>query len=146
MVNLAEVLLVSNKTSHKEVRHLLILGSWLCVMTFSSCDTDFSSVTITAEEFRFTPNLVRLPPRQIVQLIVRNQGREPHVFQSPILALRDVRFSGQPWGDHVKGKDGIVIHPGKRIELLVALSEGMYPFRCRIKGHKGMEGTLVVQQ
>jgi plastocyanin len=146
MINLAEVLLVTNKMSHKEAHYLLILGSWLCVMSFSSCDTAFSSVTITAEEFRFTPNFVRLPPRQIIRLIVRNQGREPHVFQSPILTLRDVRFGGGSWEGQVKGRDGIVIQPGKRIELSVELSEGLYPFRCRIKGHKGMEGTLVVQQ
>ncbi|UCE63403.1 MAG: hypothetical protein JSU59_11160 [Nitrospirota bacterium] len=132
------------RNTHKEVSGLLILALWICGIPLSSCDTAFSSATITAEEFRFSPNLVKLPALQKVRLIVRNQGRERHVFQSPILALKDVRFDKNslvgPW----KSADGIPLQPGKRIELSLVLPEGLYPFRCLIRGHKGMEGTLMV--
>jgi plastocyanin len=120
------------------------MGAWLCGMASSACDSGFSSATITAEEFRFSPKLVKLPAGQKVRLIVRNQGRERHVFQSPILVLKDVLFDRKSLPDEWKGADGIQIQPGERIEFSLELSEGLYPFRCRIKGHKGMEGTLIV--
>jgi uncharacterized cupredoxin-like copper-binding protein len=124
----------------------LILAVCLSGLTFLSCDTEFSVTTITAEEYRFTPNLVKLPARQNVRLIVRNQGRERHVFQSPILARKDVFFDrislAGPW----KSADGIQIQPGEQIEFSLKLPEGLYPFRCQIRGHRGMEGTLVVEK
>lgn len=130
----------------KKVSCLLIFGAWICGIPLSSCETGFPSATITAEEFRFTPNLVKLPARQVVRLIVRNQGSERHVFQSPILARKDVfidRISlAGPW----KSTDGIQIQPGEQIEFSLKLPEGLYPFRCQIRGHKGMEGTLVVEK
>jgi len=134
------------KHTHKKVSWLIIMGAWLCGMAFSSCDSGFSSATITAEEFRFSPKLVKLPARQKVRLIVRNQGRERHVFQSPILALKGVLFDRKSLPGEWKGADGIQIQPGERIELSLVLPEGWYPFRCRIRGHKGMEGTLVVEK
>ncbi len=87
---------------------------------------------------------MEFPAHQIVRLIVRNQGRERHVFQSPILALQGVRLVKNSLADQWKGGDGIPLQPGQRIELTLELPEGLYPFRCRIKGPKGMEGTLIV--
>ena len=128
----------------RDLPNLLALAVCLSGPTLLSCDTELSVVTITAEEFRFTPNQLKLPARQKVRLIVRNQGREGHVFQSSILALKNVRVDGKSLGRLEEGNDRIQINPGERIELQLVLPEGLYPFRCRIKGHKGMEGTLVV--
>ena len=137
--------------SHTKPRQLgvsgfLILAAWVWGITLPACDTGSPSATITAEEFRFTPNLVKLPARQKVRVIVRNQGRERHVFQSPILIRQGVLFERPvlqgPWN----GSEGVPIQPGKRIEFSLVLPEGLYPFRCQIRGHKGMEGTLVVQK
>jgi uncharacterized cupredoxin-like copper-binding protein len=41
--------------------------------------------------------------------------------------------------------NAIVLEPGQSIELHVGLSPGLYPFRCWIKGHTGMEGTILVK-
>lgn len=131
---------------HKDVRSLMILALWICGIPLSSCDTGFSSATITAEEFRFSPNLVKLPALQKVRLIVRNQGRERHVFQSPIFTGKNVLFDRKSLPDQWQEADGIQIPPGKWIELSLVLPEGLYPFRCQIRGHKGMKGTLVVEK
>lgn len=131
------------RNTHKKISGLLVLALWVFGIPLSSCDTGFSSATITAEEFRFTPNLVKLPALQTVRLIVRNQGRERHVFQSPILARNDVFIDKKSLAGRWTGVDGIQLRPGERVELSLVLPDGLYPFRCRIKGHKGMEGTLI---
>ncbi len=132
------------RNTYQEVRSLLIFVLWICGISFLSCDTELSSATITAEEFRFSPDLVKLPALQKVRLIVRNQGRERHVFHSPILARKNVLFDRESLPDQWRRGDGIQIPPGKWIELSLVLPEGLYPFRCQIRGHKGMEGALVV--
>ena len=137
---------VCKRNTPNGVGHFLFLAFWFSGLSLLSCDTGLSSATITAEEFRFTPNLVKLPAGQNVRLIVRNQGRERHVFQSPILALKDVRWPEEDGGRQGTGESGIPIPPGRRIELSFVLPEGLYPFRCRIKGHMGMEGTLVLEK
>lgn len=130
----------------RDVTTLLTFAVCLSGLTVSSCDTEVSVAIIRAEEFRFTPNQVKLPARQKVRLIVRNQGREGHVFQSPILKLKNVRVNGKSLGRLEEGGDSIQIKPGERIELRLVLPEGLYPFRCLMKGHKGMEGTLVLKK
>lgn len=134
------------RNTYKEFRNLLILVLWSCVIFLSSCDSGLPSAIITAEEFRFFPDLVKLPALQKVRLIVRNQGRERHVFQSPILARKNVLFDRKTLPGQWRRADGIHIPPGERIELSLVLPEGLYPFRCQIRGHKGMEGTLVVEK
>lgn len=144
MLRRARVLAVLKRNTYTKVRGLWILVVWLTGLSLSSCDTGLPSATITAEEFRFTPKLVKLPAGQKVRLIVRNQGRERHVFKSPILAFDDVRIDRNSLGGGWQGGSEIPIQPGQGIELSLKLPEGLYPFRCRIKGHKGMEGTLIV--
>lgn len=130
----------------RDLTNLLPLAICLSELALLSCDPEFSVATITAEEFRFTPNQVKLPARQKVRLIVRNQGREGHVFQSPILALKNIRVDGKFLARSEEGGDRIQIKPGERIELQLVLPEGLYPFRCLMKGHRGMEGTLVLEK
>ena len=122
---------------------LLVVGLWWG-MWFSSCDGADTTVNITAEEFRFSPKTFDLPPDQLVRIIVRNQGREQHVFQSPILAQKTVRvLENSSDGRRPRG-EAIPIEPGERVELFMKLSPGLYRFWCRIRGHAGMEGILMV--
>ena len=122
---------------------LLVLGL-VWGMWFSSCDGADTTVNITAEEFRFSPKTVDLPPDQLVRIIVRNQGREQHVFESPVLAQKTVRvLENSSDGRRPRG-EAIPIKPGERVELFMKLSPGLYRFWCRRRGHAGMEGTLMV--
>ena len=122
---------------------LLVLG--LCWgLGLSSCDNADPTVTITAEEFRFSPTTFDLPPHQRVRLIVRNQGREQHVFQSPILTHQSTRVVEDSTDVPRPSGNAIPIQPGKQVELFMKLSPGLYRFWCRIRGHAGMEGALMV--
>jgi len=101
-------------------------------------------VTIVVDEFRLSPAQVDVPAGQSVLLVVRNQGRETHRFQSPLLAQYRVEVmpdAGEPAGSL---EQGVPLVPGQRLELMLTLPPGIYHFRCPIKGHRGMQGMIVV--
>jgi uncharacterized cupredoxin-like copper-binding protein len=119
---------------------ILFLG-----LSLGACEwTGESTLTVTAEEFRFTPQHVTAPAHVPMTLVIRNQGRERHVFQSPELFLKGT-FGNRP--GHPDGRqqaDTLVLDPGQSVEVMVELPPGLYPFRCWIKGHSGMEGMIMV--
>ncbi len=112
----------------------------------SSCEwVGEPTITITAQEYRFSPSILHAPPNESLRVIVKNLGREPHVFQSPgLLSLTDLGTSNY---EQVEQKQGhaVIIHPDQSIEFQVQLPPGSYSFRCWIKGHQGMEGRIVVE-
>ncbi|MDR4494915.1 MAG: cupredoxin domain-containing protein [Nitrospirales bacterium] len=110
-----------------------------------SCEWGGSeSVTITAEEFRFTPARIQVRPDHPFTLIIRNQGRERHVFQSPRLFGENPSYAKSAHSKRVQPGGAIILEAGESIEMRLALGSGLYPFRCWIKGHSGMEGAIVV--
>lgn len=106
------------------------------------CDRS-QTVSITAEDFRFVPDLVRIHSTSPLRLSVYNAGREEHEFDSPILmyaATTTVQEST------VRSRDpGIVLRPGKSVQLVMAPPPGTYLYICRRKGHANMTGTLIVE-
>jgi len=125
--------------------HRQALWSLLSGMSFSflvaSCD-DIPTVFLTAEDFRFVPDFVRVPASVPLSFSVYNAGRESHEFDSPILF-----YAATPVREQTKksGRPGIEIEPGRSIRLVIAPPPGTYLFICRRKGHAGMTGTLIVE-
>jgi len=120
---------------------------WLTVLTLGlgACSAEYQEVTIVVDEFRLSPAQVDVPAGQSVLLVVRNQGRETHRFQSTLLAQYRVEVmpdAGEPAGSL---EQGVPLVPGQRLELMLTLPPGVYHFRCPIKGHRGMQGMIVVQ-
>jgi len=110
------------------------------------CSGEYQEVNITIEDFRFTPNQIRLYADQPIHLVIRNQGREPHRFKSLVLSGLTARVSGPSENLPIDIiQDGVMIHPGKTIELQFQLPVGNYIFRCPIRGHRGMTGRFVVE-
>ena len=60
-----------------------VLG--LVVAALLACDGSIQTVSINAEDFRFTPDLVRVRASAPLTLSVYNAGRDVHEFDSPIL-------------------------------------------------------------
>ncbi len=110
-----------------------------------ACGGDASTVVITAEEFRFSPARVEWTFDRSLHLIIRNQGRERHVFQSPGLFGAEGHVIWHQPKVTPQEAHSIVLDPGKSIELHFTLSPGLYPFRCWVKGHTGMEGVIMVK-
>ncbi|MDR4459515.1 MAG: hypothetical protein MRJ67_03200 [Nitrospirales bacterium] len=104
-----------------------------------------STIILTAEEFRFHPTRIEWVSDQPLRLLIRNQGRERHVFHSQELFGPE---SGVLWHQPkvaLQEANAVVLEPGQSIELSFTPSAGFYPFRCWIKGHTGMEGTILVK-
>ena len=100
------------------------------------------SVSLTAEDFRFTPDLVKVSSTSPLILTVYNSGREIHEFDSPILAYAPKTSLSAA----LKGTGpGIVIEPGKSVQLAMAPPPGKYLYICRRKGHVNMTGSLIVE-
>lgn len=112
------------------------------VLMNGGCDRT-PTVSLTIEDFRFTPELVRIGATSPVTLTVYNAGREIHEFDS--LALRYT--TKIPPSDTTVGSNGsgIPIEPGKSAHFTMTPPPGTYLFRCRRKGHANMTGTLIVE-
>ena len=111
----------------------------------SSCEIRGHTVRIAAHEFKFSPDRIELPAGQSIQIILRNQGRELHVFHAPFLNDPSVRFSWRTQQTSLQAGGAIRLPPGGSAAFAVVFPPGIYPFRCWIRGHAGMEGSLIVK-
>lgn len=124
------------------------VGLWAfgCLVLQSSCGwLGPPTIVITAEEFRFTPTRIEWSPDQPVRLLIRNQGKERHVFHSPELFGPQSPVTWHQPMVTLQEANAILLEPGQSIALSLTLPSGLYPFRCWIKGHSGMEGTIFVK-
>ncbi|MBI3805959.1 MAG: cupredoxin domain-containing protein [Nitrospirae bacterium] len=116
----------------------------LVFATFLACDGSMQTVSISAEDFRFTPDLVRVRAAAPLTLSVYNAGREVHEFDSPILMYAAKTSLPKETPDSAS-TPGIVIRPGESLRLVMAPPAGTYLYICRRKGHANMTGTLIVE-
>ena len=102
------------------------------------------TVSLTAEDFRFKPDLVRVRAAALLTLSVYNAGREVHEFDSPTLmyAAKTSLPKGTPQSAN---NPGIVIRPGQSLQVVMAPPAGTYLYIYRRKGHANMTGTLIFE-
>jgi len=110
----------------------------LLVLIIVGCDQG-QSVFLTAEDFRFVPDVVRVHAATPLVLTVYNAGREVHEFDSPVLIYTNQTEPAKTT------HPGIPLEPGKSIEFSLAPPQGTYLYTCRRKGHANMTGTLIIE-
>jgi uncharacterized cupredoxin-like copper-binding protein len=93
------------------------------------CEPGEQEIRLAAQDFRFIPSTIRIRADRPVRLILVNEGREPHEFVSRLLP--------EPGSLHVL--------PGRSATVVLQALPGTYPFKCRVRGHAGMEGTMIVE-
>ncbi len=81
--------------------------------------------------------MIRVHADLPVRLTILNEGREPHEFASPLLTDSRVRLLSVP--------ESFRVPPGRSITVLFQAPPGTYPFKCRVRGHAVMEGTVIVE-
>ncbi len=106
-------------------------------VALTACGPDEQTVRIAAQDFRFSPDTIRLRADAPARLTIVNEGREPHEFAGPLLTDRRVRLLSAP--------GSFRLPPGRSITIVLQAPPGTYPFRCRVRGHPGMEGTVIVE-
>ncbi|WP_447972556.1 cupredoxin domain-containing protein [Nitrospira sp. Kam-Ns4a] len=123
---------------------LLLLVTLSPLLLTSSCTLSVQSIRIAAQDFRFVPALVQVEASRPVRLVVVNEGREVHEFAATLLADPHAQIFSEPPQTAPRG-EGLRLPPGKTLEILLRPQPGTYLFRCLIRGHAGMQGTLVVE-
>lgn len=116
---------------------------WLLLSIFAvaaGCEVEVQSVHIVAQDFRFTPTDIRLQAARPIHLTVVNEGREPHEFESPLLAHR-VGKSHPAGGSPLS----LRVLPNQRADVVIRTVPGTYVFYCNVRGHTGMSGTIIVE-
>lgn len=106
-------------------------------VALAACEPREQEVRLAAQDFRFTPSLIRVRADLPVRLTMLNEGREPHEFSSPLLTDSRVRLLAAPESSRVP--------PGRSITVLFQAPPGTYPFTCRVRGHHGMDGMVIVE-
>lgn len=119
----------------------LVIGAAL--LSCCACDGPTQTVSVTAEDYRFVPDILRVKAGSPFTLALYNAGREDHDFISPILAY------GTETGSRATAKPGAstpgLLKPGRSLRFLVAAPPGTYLYFCRRKGHPHMTGTLIIE-
>jgi uncharacterized cupredoxin-like copper-binding protein len=108
------------------------------------------TVTLTMNEYAFSPSPIALKAGVPTKLILRNEGKEHHYFVAE-------KFFRTIATRKVQGSDGEVkapaftaveVYAGKTLEwFLVPTEKGTFDVVCTVKGHAehGMKGTIEVR-
>ena len=116
-----------------------LLVSLLLGTVISACDQPSQTVSLTIEDFKFTPDVVRVNASAPLSITLYNAGREIHEFDSPVLTYR---VNALP----ARVGPGISLAAGDSLRLVLAPPPGTYLYICRRKGHANMTGMIIVEQ
>jgi len=108
--------------------------------------TDWQTVEIKADEYAFTPRRIQAKANRPLELVIENEGHEPHQFRSALLKDRMIEVEIDE--NVVRGRniEVVDIAAGKtaRIKLL-SPPAGQFDFQCRIPSHHGMDGMILIE-
>jgi uncharacterized cupredoxin-like copper-binding protein len=112
----------------------------------ADAESDWQTVVIKADEYSFTPNRIQVKAHRPLELVVVNEGHEPHQFRSSLFKNEMVEVA---IGENVvrgRGIEIVDIASGAtaRIKLL-SPPPGQFDFQCRIPSHHGMDGMILIE-
>ena len=126
---------------------VLTLGVVLGISVFglSGCQPDVHSVSISLEEFRVTPHHIVISGLKPLRLFITNRGREPHLFESSLLMNHNTQvvWDGAKHSTPFLGQE-LWLNPNDTAILIIEAPIGYYWFRCSLRGHKGMNGSIEI--
>ncbi len=121
---------------------LVVLATWICLF---GCDSTTQEVRIAAQEYRFVPAVFRLVEGHPVRVTLVNEGREPHEFAGRVFTDPRVQISAIEHPQGLSPEKVLRIEPGHTARLTVQAPAGIYHFHCRMRGHGGMKGMIIVE-
>lgn len=130
----------------KKPSFYLLVVLLVTLLTGCGGGPDVVEVTVTLNEFTFSPKVIEASPGAQLTINLNNQGALDHNF---VLMAKGVRLTEWTEADqeHVLFEQ-IALRAGETTFFgLVAPDEpGEYQFLCSVPGHltQGMEGTLIV--
>lgn len=114
------------------------------------------TVTITADEYQFSPSTLTFKAGETVKFVIKNSGSHKHEFtvgdaaeqaahRQSMAAMSDMKHDE---GTHEMPANSMHVAPGKTGELIWTFTRaGKLQFACNYPGHAdlGMEGEITVQ-
>ncbi len=108
--------------------------------------TDWQTVEIKADEYSFTPNRIQAKAHRPLELVVINEGHEPHQFRSSLFKNQMIEVH---IGENVvrgRGIEIVDIAAGAMVRIkLLSPPPGQFDFQCRIPSHHGMDGMILIE-
>ncbi len=120
------------------------LALTISILTIS-CDRDVQTVRIATQDFRFAPDGIRLKATIPTRLTIVNEGREPHEIESLVLAHTLTAPPTEPSSREPSSSTSLRVVPGQHLTVTINPPLGTYLFHCRIRGHRAMTGTIIVE-
>ncbi len=80
-----------------------------------------------------------------IHLLIVNEGRERREFTSSLLANAEIQILADPPLTLTRNTGTVSIDPGRSVEIRVQAPASTCLFHCRIRGHAGMRGVMIVQ-
>ena len=112
-------------------------------MCLSGCEEqNVQEIRIAAQDYRFQPASFHLKAQEPVRITLVNEGRAVHEFTSRLFKDPQVEISAFEHPSDLSPQGVLQVKPGQTARITVQAAAGTYFFRCRIKGHKGMDGML----
>lgn len=107
-----------------------------------------ATVTVTASDFKFTPDVLNLTEGRPVTLVLKNSGSVEHTIASAYFSTQQLTVRGQSdQGETAAKLKFVAVNPGATAEItFTPRGRGRFQFICSIEGHAeaGMVGTIVV--
>ncbi|MBI3810586.1 MAG: cupredoxin domain-containing protein [Nitrospirae bacterium] len=108
--------------------------------------TEWQTFEIKADEYSFTPNRIQAKADRPLELVVINEGHEPHQFRSSLFKNQMIEVQ---IGENVvrgRGIEVVDIAAGATARIrLLSPPPGQFDFQCRIPSHHGMDGMLLIE-
>lgn len=134
------------RLSHQGLRDRIFLLTLAVLSLFfglTSCEEqDVQDIRIAAQDFRFQPASFSLKAHEPVRITLVNEGRTVHEFTSRLFTDPQTQMGTLEHPLSLSSQGVIQVKPGQQARITFQAAAGTYFFRCRIKGHKGMDGML----
>jgi len=113
---------------------------------FIHAQTEWQTIEIMADEYSFSPKRIEAKANRPLELVIENEGHEPHQFRSAL--FKDQMVEVEIDENTVRGRnlEVVDIAPGKKARIkLLSPPAGQFDFQCRIPSHHGMDGMILIE-
>ncbi len=125
---------------------LLVLVVSFFLFHLIACEEQpYQDIQIAAQDFRFQPSSFSLHAAEPIRITLVNEGRTMHEFTSRLFTDPQSQIHRIESPQSLSPEGVIQLKPGQHATITFQAAAGTYFFRCRVKGHKGMDGMVTLQ-
>jgi uncharacterized cupredoxin-like copper-binding protein len=131
---------------YRKIMVAVVLALGWALAIESPAQETWQTIEIKADEYSFTPNRIQVKAHRPLELVVINEGHEPHQFRSSLFKNELVEVA---IGENVvrgRGIEIVDVAAGATVRIkLLSPPPGQFDFQCRIPSHHGMDGMILIE-